>query len=126
MEIAKLEQFIDRYVGMWHEPDPAVRRGIVRELFARDAEDVTTKSICRGWDEIEARVARAHTEWVAEKSFVFRATDDVEAHHGLVKLVWAMRPAAGGPAVAYGLDVFVLRTDGLIQSLYQFNAKVPS
>jgi len=121
MEQEQLNSFISQYVSMWHEADPARRRDIVGALFAADAEDYTHKLAVRGTDEIIARVARAHEEWVASKGFVFRPAGNTDAHHHLVKFRWEMLPKAGGPIEARGLDIFVLREDGRIRALYQFS-----
>jgi hypothetical protein len=120
MDREELDRFIERYVGMWHEPDPARRRAVVAGLWAEDAENYTGRLAARGLEEIVARVARAHDEWVATKGFVFRPAGNTDAHHHVVKFSWEMVPAAGGPVAARGLDLFVLRADGRIGALYQF------
>jgi hypothetical protein len=67
MDDGELTHFIERYVSMWHEPDPVRRRQIVAELFAENAEDYTRRSVSRGIEEISLRVARAHDEWVGSR-----------------------------------------------------------
>ena len=121
MEQEQLNTFIRQYVSMWHETDSVRRRDIVGALFAADAEDYTHKLAVRGTDDITARVARAHEEWVASKGFVFRPAGNTDAHHHLVKFRWEMLPKTGGPIEARGLDIFVLRKDGRIRALYQFS-----
>ena len=120
MNDTELNDFIRRYVEMWHERDVSRRREIVARLFASDAENYTQRSVSRGLDEIEARVTRAHDEWVAAKECVFQPTGNTAAHHHLVKFFWRMRPAKGGDAISIGLDVFVLNDQGKIRALYQF------
>jgi hypothetical protein len=126
MEGTQLREFIHRYVAMWHEPDPRRRRDIVQGLFTEDAEDYTTQTVARGLDEIHARVTRAYEEWVAAKSYVFEPTGNTGAHHHLVKFFWQMRPRSGGLIVSVGLDIFVLREDGRIRTLYQFIEPTPA
>ena len=121
MDQQQLNQFITRYVSMWHEPDAARREEIVRGLWAEDAENYTSKFVVRGMDEILARVTRAHEQWVASKGFRFRPAGNSDTHHHLVKFFWEMVPKTGGPLEARGLDFFVLREDGRIRSLYQFS-----
>jgi hypothetical protein len=116
----ELASFLERYVGMWHEPDPARRRQIVADLFAEDAENYTRRSVSRGVDEITQRVTRAHDEWVASKAHVFEPSGNTEGHHHLVKFFWRMRPKGGGPIVSIGLDIFVLNEKDRIAALYQF------
>ena len=109
---------------MWHEPDSVRRREIVDALFAEGAENYTRRFAARGRDEIIARVARAHKEWVASRGFVFRPSGDTDAHHHVIKFFWEMLPKAGGSIEARGLDIFVLREDGRIHALYQFNEPI--
>jgi hypothetical protein len=124
MDQEQVNTFINQYVSMWHEVDPARRRELVSALFAEDAEDYTHKLAVRGTDQIVARVARAHEDWVASRGFVFRPAGSTDAHHHVIKFLWEMLPKAGGPIEARGLDVFVLREDGRIRALYQFNEPI--
>ena len=121
MDQDQINAFITRYVSMWHEPDSARRREIVGALFAEGTENYTRAFAARGRDEIIARVARAHEEWVASRGFVFRPAGNTDAHHHVIKFFWEMLPKAGGPIEARGLDIFVLREDGRIGALYQFS-----
>lgn len=116
----QLDDFITRYIGMWHESDPERRHQIVRDLWTEDAENITRRFAVRGLAEITSRVDRAHQEWVAAKGFMFRPAGNTDAHNNLIKFLWEMRPRGGGPAEARGLDIFVLNDDGRIRSLYQF------
>ncbi len=120
MNEQELATFVERYVGMWHEPDPERRRQVVADLFAEDAEDYTGRSVFRGIDEICQRVTRAHDEWVASKGQVFEPTGNTDTHHHLVKFFWTMRPKGGGSIVSMGLDIFVLNEKNRIAALYQF------
>ena len=121
MDQEQINTFINQYVSMWHEPDPARRREIVGALFAEDAENYTRAFAARGRDELIARVGRAHEEWVASRGFVFRPAGNTDAHHHVIKFFWEMLPKAGGPIEARGLDIFVLREGGRIGALYQFS-----
>jgi hypothetical protein len=121
----QLEDFLQRYMAMWHEPDPARRRELVVRLWAEDAENTTSRFAARGLAEITARVTRAHDEWVAAKGFVFRPAGNTDSHGNVIKFLWEMVPAAGGPAEARGLDIFVLTDDRRIRTLYQFAEPVP-
>jgi hypothetical protein len=93
-------------------------------LWTRDAENVTSKFVIRGIDEILSRVSRAHDEWVASKGYIFEPAGNTDNHHNLIKFVWQMVPKGGGPAAAKGLDIFVLTGEGRIQALYQFNEPI--
>ena len=124
MDQEALNTFINQYVSMWHEADPARRREIVGALFAENAENYTRAFAARGRDEIIARVARAHEEWVASRGFVFRPAGNSDAHHHVIKCLWEMLPKAGGPIEARGLDIFVLCEDRRIRALYQFSEPI--
>lgn len=121
MDQDQLDGFIERYIGMWHEGDTQRRREMVLDLWAEDAENVTRRFVVRGVAEILPRVDRAHHEWVASKGFMFRPSGNTDTHNNLVKFPWEMLPRSGGQVEARGLDVFVLREDGRIRSLYQFS-----
>lgn len=125
MDDRELARFIERYVAMWHEPDPVRRRETVAELFAEDAENYTRRSVYRGIEAITLRVAHAHEEWVRSRGQIFEPTTNTEAHHHLVKFFWQMRPTDGGPALSVGLDVFVLDGTSKIRALYQFIEPTP-
>jgi hypothetical protein len=126
MDKTRLDEFVSRYIAMWHEPDDQRRHDIVRGLWADDAENFTARFSVRGVAEIIARVDRSHREWVASKGFVFRAAGNTASHNHLVKFLWEMLPRGGGPLEARGLDIFVLDAHGLIRSLYQFGEPLPA
>jgi hypothetical protein len=121
MDTIQRDAFLTRYMAMWHEPDAARRHGIIHSLFAANAENFTRTMQLRGLAEITGRVDRSHTEWVANKGFIFRPTGNTDAHNHLIKFNWEMVPKGGGAAEAKGLDIMVLDGEGRIQALYQFN-----
>ena len=122
MEIAATDiaTFVDRYVNIWNEPDPAQRRRTIHALWQEDARHLARTLEAVGHDGIEARVANAYQKWVKEKGNVFRLRDGVDGHHGTVKLRWEMLPAAGGEVISIGFDFLVLGEDGRIRTGYQF------
>jgi hypothetical protein len=126
MDQEELGNFIERYIAMWHEPDPVRRRERVLALWAEDAENCTRKFAIRGLDEILPRVTRAHEQYVSAQGCVFRSVGNADTHHGVVKFFWEMAPRDGGPIEARGLDIFVLREDGRIRALYQFAEPLPA
>jgi hypothetical protein len=126
MNQAQLDSFIQRYIAMWHEPDPERRRELVAALWAKDAENKTRRFAIRGLADISTRVDRAHDEWVASKGFVFRPAGNTDMHNNVVRFSWEMVPGAGGPVDSRGLDIFVLDDDGRIRALYQFPEPSPA
>jgi len=120
MDTIERDNFLNRYMAMWHEPDAVKRRALVEDLWAGDAENLTRNFTVRGTEAIVARVAKAHEEWVARQGFIFRPGGPTDGHNHLIRFTWEMVPRAGGAAQARGLDIFVLDEDGRIRSLYQF------
>jgi len=119
------------------EPNPDVRRGIIGELWAVDGAHVleppreirdAAKALgfrppalhARGYDALEARVTRAHEEFVAPGRFAFRPRDDASRLNDVVKFHWEMVPAGGGAVSAVGLEILVLDLEERIKVDYQF------
>ncbi|MFF7336836.1 hypothetical protein ACFZAT_05785 [Streptomyces sp. NPDC008163] len=132
-----VHELTDRYVAVWNEPDAERRRAAVRELWSADAVHVLRPPQeireaaeglgfgrllleARGYDALDFRVTRAHEEFVAPGTFVFRSRGDADRLHDVVKFTWEMAPRDGGEAAGVGLEVLVLGPDGRIVSDYQF------
>lgn len=115
-----INTFVERYIGIWNEPDGEARRQIVRALWQEDARHLAHTIEAVGHAGIEDRVANAYRKWVKEKGNVFRLRDGVDGHHGTIKLRWEMLPAAGGEVISIGFDFLMLGEDGRIRIGYQF------
>jgi hypothetical protein len=130
------ERLVQHYVAVWTEPDPATRRNAIEQLWTEDGAHVLQPPVeirdaaaglgfthptleARGYDEIEARVTRAHDDFVAPGEYTFRASGQVVRLGDVVKFRWEMVPVAGGEAVGGGVDVLVLH-DGRVRTDYQF------
>ncbi len=131
-----LNELADRYVAVWNEPSPDVRRVVVGELWAEDGvhllqppEEVekaaaglamTATFQSRGHDELAARVARAYEEFVAPGEMFFRRRGEVTRVHDLVRLSWEAVSTGDGAVRGWGTDVLVLDATGRIRADYQF------
>jgi hypothetical protein len=115
----ELNQFANRYVALWNEPDPQGRRSAIAAMWAKDGCYLDPSVEDRGHAAIEAAVAKAYDEFVA-KGFVFKSINNASGHHNTVKFNWKMMPAGGGDAAAVGFDFIVLDGDGRIRADYQF------
>jgi hypothetical protein len=130
------DDLVQRYVAVWTEPDPAKRRDAIEQLWTEDGAHVLQPPVeirdaaaalgfgdttleARGYDEIEARVARAYDDFVAPGEYIFRASGPAVRLRDVVKFDWEMVPVGGGAAVGGGVDVFVL-DDGRVRTDYQF------
>jgi hypothetical protein len=129
----------DGYLAQWNEPDPAARRKLVRELWADDALHVLVNPPqgvrdaaadlavpappleVRGFDALDARVARAYEMFVApgEHHFVLDG-DPVVLTPRVVGVRWSMVTTAAGEAAGGGLDVLALDDEGRIRTDHQY------
>ena len=131
------KRLAERYAALWNQPDPEVRRRIIRELWAPGGEHVLeppqelrrpaqalgfeapTLEI-RGYAAIQTRAARAYEEFVAPGEYVFRARDNAARLRNLVKFNWEMVSTTTGKVAGVGLEVLVLDDQGRIAVDYQF------
>jgi hypothetical protein len=113
-------EFVARYIAIWNEPDEALRKSLIAQLWADDGAHFTPTTEARGHDAIAARIARAFERFVQPGEFRFRALDNIDAHHGTIKFNWAMEPVSGGMVQAVGFDFFVLDECDRIRADYQF------
>lgn len=129
------QDLVDRYAAIWNEPDAKRRRDAVAALWTEDAVhvlqppqevqaaaaalDVTPTFQARGHAELEARVARAHQEFVAPGEFSFRSRDNAARLGDVVKFGWEM-VASSGEVAGVGLEFVILDADGRIRTDYQF------
>src|SRR4051812_34273607 len=105
-----VDEFIDQYVALWHEPDPARRRAAVEQVWTSDADHLTQNLEAHGTDEITERVAKAYERFVSGGDYSFRPRGDAQSHHDTITFHWEMVDTAGVIAGA-GLDVFLLAPD---------------
>nr|WP_232328106.1 nuclear transport factor 2 family protein [Kibdelosporangium sp. MJ126-NF4] len=115
-----IDTFVNRYVAVWNEPDPARRGEAIIALWAEDGVEFTESADHRGHDAIQARVADAHEQFVATGGFRFVAANQAVHHHNAVTFTVHMVPAAGGEPIWAGDMFLVLGEDGRIQCDYQF------
>jgi len=84
-----------RYVAVWNEPDAALRRKAIQELWTEDGAHILQPPAevrqaaaglgfasaaleARGHDELEIRVTRAYQDFVAPGEFTFRPRDNAD------------------------------------------------
>ena len=131
------QELTRRYVAVWNEPDAALRRKAIQELWTEDGAHILQPPAefrqaaaglgfgsaaleARGYDELETRVTRSYADFVAPGEYTFRPRDNADSLRNLVKFNWEMVPSGGGEAVAVGLEILVLGPDGRIEADYQF------
>jgi hypothetical protein len=119
-------EFADRYVALWNETDPDLRRQRVVELYAPDGTYVFyRRDPVHGHQAIINQLAYTH-ELYDPMGYVFRSAHNAIGHHNLIRLNWVMVVGATGEMEMCGQDVIVLSGDGRIQADYQFHDRLPT
>lgn len=121
-----IDEFAERYVAVWNEPDPVARRHAIAELWDMDGVETTGSARYHGHDALEARIIEAHNDLVRDAGFVFRSAGDVTGHHDTITFTTCMVPAAGGDIAWAGRIVLTLGENGLIRHDYQFTVGLPA
>jgi hypothetical protein len=72
---------IDRYVAVWNEPDPAVRRTAIATIWAPGGvEFLEAGTQYRGHQELAERVTRAYEAFVASGKYDVTSGGDAARH----------------------------------------------
>ena len=117
MPDSELNDFVDRYLAAWNEPDRLRRDALVAALWAQDGTLVNGASEYQGLAAIQQGVTLSHEAFVPG-GYRFVPGAAAAAHHAGVRLPWAMmRDDATDSA---GTNYLLLDGDGLIAVDYQF------
>lgn len=121
----RFNQIAERYIALWNETDPAIRRKLVDELWAEDCTYFNRFFVANGRDMIENVVTGAHHEY-STKGFVFKSCHDAYGHHQGLKFGWVMVSATTGEVDTFGEEFVILNEAGQILMDYMFGMKPPS
>jgi hypothetical protein len=119
-----VETMIERFVACWNEPDAAVRRQVIDELWAEDGTYRNASTEFAGARRVEEAVGEAYEAFGAN-GFVFTLAS-VDTNHDAVRYRWEMVPATGGPPDSIGTHVAMIGADGRFVSDHQFIDKPPT
>ncbi|MEV0534439.1 hypothetical protein [Kitasatospora sp. NPDC050463] len=131
------QQIADRYIAVWIEPDPALRRRLIEAVWAPDGlhvlqppEEIRDRAAelgfhsptleARGHNAVEARVARSYQEFVAAGEHTFRARDTAVRLGDVLRFTWEMVPTGGGEALGSGVEFLVLDAEDRVTADYMF------
>lgn len=118
------EEFLDRYLKVWHEPDAATRRELVGLLWTTDAVQFTNANEYRGHEALEDRVTGAYSQFVKQGGYLFRPEMAPVIHHHALLMALEMVPRDGGDPAWLGTIIAFLGGDGRIEREYQFGRNV--
>jgi hypothetical protein len=113
-------ELADRYLAIWNEPDPMVRRRQILDLWADDGVLISDASVSKGRAAIEARLTGMRNSRAAE-GLRFLSANSTQAHHGLIKFGWKLSDRDEAVTAAW-IDLLVLDERGRIKFDYQFPA----
>jgi hypothetical protein len=131
------QAFAERYVGLWNEPSPEMRRTRIRELWSEQGEHLLQPPLemremarrlgfaepsleLHGYAALEARVLRAYEDFVAGGKYVFRARPHAQRLRDHLKLNWEMVSTCDGSVSGAGLTILVLDDQDRIRLDYSF------
>ncbi|WRZ89190.1 hypothetical protein OHB54_08950 [Streptomyces sp. NBC_01007] len=137
MSAIDAQDLIERYIGVWNEPDAEIRRTRVHELWAKDGahllrppQEMHDRAVslgfgtavleARGHDELHARVTRAYEEFVAPGTYVFRIQEPARRLNDVITFRWESFRTGDGQVTGGGLEFLVLNEEGRIRADYQF------
>jgi hypothetical protein len=116
----ELNQFADRYVSLWNEPDPAKRRQQIAALWVDEGEHYVKSGKFVGLDALERRVSEAHNQFVRDAGNRFRAVPGARREGDVVTFYWEMLPAEGETVLGKGLEFMIVTEKGQIIQDFQF------
>jgi hypothetical protein len=117
-----LDLIVDRYLAVWSEPDPELRRRAIAGLWAPDGTEFVEGVQFRGHQELDARITRAYQAFVASGQYTAAFAGDATAHHDIA--TFTIQLIARNGEVAWAARVFlVLGEDGLIREDYHVTVK---
>jgi hypothetical protein len=116
--VTDFQAFSERYVELWNLGDDENRRETIRSLWADDGGHVAPTISVKGYEELEARVARSYQRWGVEERCRFRLRGN-ERHHNVARILWEMLDR-DGKVESLGTEIIVLNEAGKIDCAYQF------
>jgi hypothetical protein len=114
-----VNDFVERYVAVWNEPDSERRRERIAALWAPDGSSLHRTLEPRGHAAIESRVAASYDKWVHGRGCTFRSANHAFGHHDAVMCNWEM-VSPEGVVISLGLSFLIFDRYGLVQTELQF------
>jgi hypothetical protein len=116
------QSIADRYIALWNEPDPTVRRQLLSQHWMEDARYVDPLMAGQGATEIDALIGGVQKQF---PNFSFRLIGKPDGHGENIRFSWSLGPGDVVDAPIEGTDFAVVR-DGRIAAVTGFLDKVPA
>lgn len=114
----------DRYIAVWNQPDPQIRRKLIDEIWAEDGAYHNRLFSVWGRDMISNIISAAQAEYSA-RGFTFKSQNSCYGHHNGVRIGWVLIAAGTGEVDTLCEDFLLLNDEGQIIVDYQFGLKTP-
>jgi SnoaL-like domain len=122
--MSDISAMIEQYVASWNEPDAAVRRQVIDQVWAPEGTYRNASTEFSGRDGVENAVTGAYEAFSAN-GFVFTLAG-LDVNHDAIRYQWEMVPAGGGAPDSIGTHVATVGRDGRLLTDHQFIDKPPS
>ena len=116
------KQIAERYIALWNEADPSVRKQLLAQDWADDATYVDPLMAGRGTAEIDGLIDGVRQRF---PNFSFRLIGKPDGHGEHVRFSWCLGPGDFVDAPIEGTDIALVR-DGRIEAVTGFLAQVPA
>jgi len=120
-----VNDFVERYVAVWNEPDSTRRRERIAALWTPGGASLHRVLEPRGHAALEARVAASYDKWVHGRGYVFRPAGQAIDHHDALMCNWQMVDPEG-TVISLGLAFMLLDSSGLVHTELQFAEPPPA
>jgi len=116
------KQIADRYIALWNEADPAVRRQLLARDWTDDASYADPLMAGKGIDDIDALITGVQQQF---PNFRFRLTGRPDGFGDNIRFSWALGPGDYVDAPIEGTD-FARLENGRITAVTGFLDRVPA
>jgi hypothetical protein len=118
--MSEAEALADRYVAVWNDPDPALRRKTIYSLWAPEGVHYMGTREAHGYDALEERIKGSHEKNVRDGGYLFRRVKTAQSLKNVVTFNWEMFSVKSGEIAAEGSGFLILDERGRIRTDYLF------
>jgi hypothetical protein len=116
----KIEEIVQRFVGVWNEPDPARRRATIESLWAFEGRHYMGAHDVGGYEDLMTRVTASNRRNVVEGGASFQPATAIQVLPGVVKFRWDMTRRGTEEVLSTGIGFLRLDADAKIVADYLF------